>query len=113
VYVDGLAVGVDRVVLRDRRHLAADGIIIAIVTVDKHTGKPIGHPDVLSRGFIESEMSDSLMERAREVILESIAGADHVAERGDYSTRVHDALSRFLYDETRRRPMVLPYSVEV
>ena len=113
VYVDGLAVGVDKVVIRDRQHLAADGVIVAIVSIDKHTGKPIGLPDVVSRGFIEADMSDSLMERAGEVILESLAGAEHVAGRGDFNTRVHDALSRFLYDETRRRPMVLPLSVEV
>jgi ribonuclease J len=113
VYVDGLAVGVDKVVLRDRRHLATDGVIVAIVTIDKHTGKPIGRPDVVSRGFIEGEMSDSLMERAGDVILESLAGAAHVAGRGDFNTRVHDSLSRFLYDETRRRPMILPLSVEV
>jgi len=113
VYVDGLAVGVDKVVLRDRRHLATDGVIVAIVTIDKHTGKPIGRPDVVSRGFIEGEMSDSLMERAGDVILGSLAGEEHVAGRRDFSTRVHDSLSRFLYDETRRRPMILPLSVEV
>ena len=113
VYVDGLAVGVDRVVLRDRKHLAVDGVIVAIVSIDKHTGKPIGRPDVVSRGFIQAEMSDSLMERAGDVILESLAGEDHVAGRGDFNTRVHDTLSRFLYEETRRRPMVLPLCVEV
>ena len=113
IYVDGLAVGVDRVVLRDRQHLATDGVIIAIVTVDKHNGKPIGRPDVVSRGFIETEMSDSVMEKARDVILDALSGAEHVADRGDVQARVHDALSRFLYDETRRRPMILPLSVEV
>ncbi|MEX0800138.1 MAG: ribonuclease J [Dehalococcoidia bacterium] len=113
VYVDGLAVGVDRVVLRDRQHLSTDGVIVAIVAVDKHTGKPIGRPDVVSRGFIESEMSDGLMERAGDVILDALAGRDHVAGRGDFNIRVHDSLSRFLYDETRRRPMVLPLCVEV
>ena len=113
VYVDGLAVGFDKVVLRDRRHLATDGIIVAVVTVDKHTCKPVGRPDVLSRGFIEADMSDGLMERASDVVMEAMAGAEHVSGRGDLSTRVHDALSRFLYEETRRRPMVLPVSVEV
>ena len=113
VYVDGLAVGVDRIVLRDRKHLAADGVIVAIVTIDKHTGKPIGRPDVVSRGFIENEMSDGLMERARDVVVEALMGADHVAGRANFNTRVHDALSRFLYDQTRRRPMILPVSVEV
>ncbi len=113
VYVDGLAVGVDRVVLRDRRHLATDGVIVAIVTIDRHTGKPISRPDVVSKGFIEAEMSESLMERAGEVILASLSGAEHVAGRSDFNARVHDALSRFLYDETRRHPMVLPLCVEV
>jgi hypothetical protein len=72
VYVDGLAVGVDRVVLRDRKHLAGDGVIVAIVTIDRHTGKPIGRPDVVSRGFIEAEMSDGLMEKARDVIIDAL-----------------------------------------
>ena len=113
VYVDGLAVGVDRVVLRDRQHLSTDGVLVAIVTIDKHTGKPIGRPDVVSRGFIEADMSDGLMERAGDVILESLGGEDHVAGRGDFNARVHESLSRFLYDETRRRPMVLPLCVEI
>jgi len=113
VYVDGLAVGIDSIVLRDRQHLAGDGVIVAIVTIDKHSGKPIGRPDVVSRGFIETDMSDGIMERARDVVVEALMGADHVADRSNFNTRVHDALSRFLYDETRRRPMVLPVSVEV
>ncbi len=113
VYVDGLAVGVDRVVLRDRKHLAADGVLVAIVAIDKHTGKPIGRPDVISRGFIETDMSDSLMDRAKDVVEEALAGAEHIADRADFSARVRDALSRFVYEETHRRPMVLPVSVEV
>jgi ribonuclease J len=113
VYVDGLSVGLDHIILRDRKHLAADGVIVAIVAIDKHTGKPIGRPDVVSRGFAETEMSESLMERAREVIIEALSGAEHVAERSDFNARVRDALSRLIYDETRRRPMILPVSVEV
>jgi ribonuclease J len=113
VYVDGLAVGIDRIVLRDRAHLAGDGVLVAIVAMDKHTGKPIGRPDVVSRGFIETEMSDGLMERAKDVVVQALKGDAHVANRADFNTRVHDALSRFLYEETRRRPMVLPVSVEV
>ncbi len=113
VYVDGLAVGIDRIVLRDRQHLAGDGVIVVIVTIDKHNGKPIGRPDVVSRGFIETEMSDGLMERARDVVVQALMGEEHVADRSNFNTRVHDALSRFLYDETHRRPMVLPVSVEV
>jgi ribonuclease J len=113
VYVDGLAVGIDRIVLRDRAHLAGDGVLVAIVAMDKHTGKPIGRPDVVSRGFIETEMSDGLMERAKDVVVQALKGDEHVANRADFNARVHDALSRFLYEETRRRPMVLPVCVEV
>jgi len=113
VYVDGLAVGIDSIVLRDRKHLSEDGVIVAIVAIDKHTGKPIGRPDVISRGFVDGEMSEDMMDRARNVIIEALRGDPHVAGRGDFNTRVHDALSRFLYEKTRRRPMVLPVSVEV
>jgi ribonuclease J len=113
VYVDGLAVGVDKVVLRDRKHLSVDGVLVAIVSIDRHTGKPIGRPDVVSRGFIEADMSDGLMEKARRVIEEALAGQEHAANRADFNARVHDALSRFLYAETKRRPMILPVSVEI
>jgi ribonuclease J len=113
VYVDGLAVGVDRVVLRDRKHLSADGVIVAIVAVDKQSGQPIGHPDVISRGFIEGEMLDELLERAGDVVVEALAASGESADRSDFSSRVHDALSRFLYDETHLRPLILPVRMEV
>ncbi|MFQ5471495.1 MAG: ribonuclease J, partial [Dehalococcoidia bacterium] len=113
VYVDGLAVGVDRVVLRDRKHLSADGVIVAIVAVDKQSGQPVGHPDVISRGFIEGDMLDELMERAGDVVVETLTASGESADRSDFSSRVHDALSRFLYDETRLRPLILPVRMEV
>jgi len=113
VYVDGLSVGVDQVILRDRKTLAGDGVLVAIVPVDRHTGKPIGRPDVISRGFVESELSDGLMERARDVITQSMEGVEHVADRADINQRVHNALQRFMYEQTRRRPMILPVTVEV
>ncbi|HEY8766444.1 MAG TPA: ribonuclease J [Dehalococcoidia bacterium] len=113
VYVDGLSVGVDQVILRDRKTLAGDGVLVAIVTLDRHTGKPIGRPDVVSRGFVESELSDDLMERARDVITDALQGTEHMADRADVNQRVHNALQRFMYNQTRRRPMILPISVEV
>lgn len=113
VYVDGLSVGVDQVVLRDRKTLAGDGVLVAIVPVDRHNGKPIGRPDVISRGFVENELSDGLMERARDVITQSMEGVEHVADRADINQRVHNALQRFMYEQTRRRPMILPVTVEV
>ncbi|HUF53995.1 MAG TPA: ribonuclease J [Dehalococcoidia bacterium] len=113
IYVDGLAVGVDQVVLRDRKHLSGDGVFVAIVSIDRHTGKPIGRPDVVSRGFIEADMSDAVMEKARDVIIDALAGQEHAATRADINARVHDSLSRFLFSETRRRPMILPVTVEI
>jgi ribonuclease J len=113
VYVDGLSVGVDQVILRDRQHLAGDGVVVAIVAVDRQRGKPIGRPDVISRGFVESELLDGLMEKARDVIIQSLAGAEHVTGRADFNQRVHNALQRFFYEETRRRPMILPVALEV
>lgn len=113
VYVDGLAVGLDRVVLRDRKHLSGDGVIVVIVAVDKHSGKPVGRPDVVSRGFVEDDMADELMEDARDVVVEALTVAGDTNEGSGFNNRVHDALSRFLYDETRRRPLILPVRVEV
>mgnify|MGYP000026488660 FL=1 len=111
VYVDGLAVGADKVVLRDRRHLASDGVLVALVTVDRHTGKPIGPPDLVARGFMEQEMSRKVLERARKVAMDALARGG--GDRADLNARLHDALVQFVYNETRRRPMVLPLTVEV
>jgi len=113
VYVDGLAVGVDHVVLRDRRRLASDGIIVVILAVDKHNGRLVGQPDVVARGFADMEEVDELRDKARRHVVRALKGSDHVVEWGDVNTRVKDALSQFIYQETRRRPMVLPLVVEV
>ncbi len=112
VYVDGLAVGVGHVVLRDRRHLASDGILVALVTVDKHTGRLLGPPDLVSRGFVE-DLSGPLLEKARRVAMEAVASREGAIDRAELASRLHDALLTFLYNETRRRPMILPLTVEV
>ena len=113
VYVDGLGMDIDRTVLRDRAHLARDGIIVAMVTMDKATGKLLGRTHVLSRGFLESGMSDSMIEKMRQVIAESLNGARNMADRADVDGCIHDALAGFIRDETGRRPMILPFTVEV
>ena len=113
VYVDGLAVGIDQVVLRDRRRLASDGIIVVILAVDKRNGRLVGQPDVVARGFADMEEMDELRDKARRQVVRALKGSDHVAEWGDVNTRVKDALAQFIYQETRRRPMVLPLMVEV
>ncbi len=114
VYVDGLGVGdIDHVVLRDRKHLASDGMVVVIVAMDKQTGRIAGRPEVVSRGFVDMDESEDLIERAREQVVKSLQGADHIVEWGAVHTQVKDGLAKFLYDETRRRPMVLPVAMEV
>src|SRR5262249_6929284 len=114
VYVDGLGVGdVDQFVLRDRRHLATDGMVVVILAVEKQTGRLVGRPDVVSRGFVDIEESADLLERTRDMAAASLDGAEHISEWGVVNTKVKDTIAQFLYSETRRRPMVLPVAVEV
>ncbi len=114
VYVDGLGVGdVDHVVLRDRLNLATDGMVVVILAVDKQTGKLIGRPDVVSRGVTGIDFSGELLERTRDMVVSALAGSDHIAEWSVVNTTVKETIAKFLYDETHRRPMVLPVQVEI
>jgi ribonuclease J len=114
VYVDGLGVGdIDHVVLRDRKHLASDGMVVVILAVDKQTGRVTRRPDVVSRGFVDMDESEELIERTRDEVLRALEGAEHIVEWGAVNTQVKESVAKFLYDETRRRPMVLPVAVEV
>jgi ribonuclease J len=114
VYVDGLGIGdVDQHILRDRAHLSTDGVVVVMVAVDKQTGKLERPAEVLARGFVDLEEREDLLERSREVVAKALGGTAHYAEFSDVNTRIKDALSKFLYDETRRRPMVLTVTVEV
>jgi ribonuclease J len=114
VYVDGLGIGdVDQQILRDRAHLSTDGVVVVIVAVDRQTGKLTRPAEVLSRGFVDVEEREELLEQSKAVVARSLDGAAHIAEFGDINVRIRDGLSKFLYDETRRRPMVLTVTVEV
>jgi len=114
VYVDGTGIGdVDQQILRDRTHLSTDGVVVVMVAVDKQTGKLTRAPEILSRGFVDVEEREDLLERSRAKVADCFKGAEHYAEFGDINGRIRDALSKFLYDETRRRPMVLTVTVEV
>lgn len=114
IYVDGIGVGdVDHVVLRDRQHLSTDGMVVVIVAVDKETGKVVGRPDVVSRGVTGIDESEELTEGAKEVVLRSLASADHIVDWPAVTKTVRDAVAKYVYEETHRRPMVLPVAVEV
>ena len=114
VLVDGLGVGdVGNVVLRDRRQLAQDGILIATITMDAR-GKLVSGPDIMSRGFVYVRESEQLMEDARERIRQALSRLE--GERQDWGTlksTVRDTLGKYLYEKTRRRPMILPIVMEI
>jgi ribonuclease J len=115
VFVDGLSVGeVGEVVLRDRRALANDGMFMIVVTVDKQTGNVIGRPEIITRGFIHGAEHDRVVEAAVERVIASVDNpGDHISEIALMKVQIKDGVSRFLYEQTKRRPMVFPVVVEV
>src|SRR3954451_21260659 len=115
VFVDGLSVGdVGEVVLRDRRSLANDGIFMIVVTVDKQTGSIVGRPEIITRGFVHLNERDPIMEEAITRVIASIdTPGDHISEIALLKTQIKDGVSRYLYEQTKRRPMVFPVVVEV
>ena len=115
MFVDGLSVGdVGEIVLRDRRSLANDGMFMIVVTVDKQTGTVIGSPEIVTRGFVHLNEKDPIMEEAVRRVTEAISTpGDHISEVGLLKTQIKDGVSRYLYEQTKRRPMVFPVVVEV
>jgi ribonuclease J len=115
VYVDGLSVGeVGDVVLRDRRALANDGMFMVVVQVDKQTGNVVGRPEIITRGFVPGNENDPLIAAAVDRVVQSIENpGDHISEIGLLKSQIKDGLSRYLYEQTKRRPMVFPVVVEV
>jgi len=116
VFVDGLGVGnIGDVVLRDRRHLSQDGVVIAIMTVDRRTGKPTGRPDIVSRGFVDGDTEDPVIEGAREQLfraLQHLHGGSSM-EPSYVQNKARDTLQKYFFQKTKRHPMVLGVVVEV
>ena len=116
IMVDGLGVGdVGNIVLRDRQHLAEDGIIIVVLTLESGSGQVLAGPDIVSRGFVYVRESENLMDECREIV--NIA-LDRLYDRGitDWGrmkTEIKDALNDFLWKKTKRNPMILPIIMEV
>ncbi len=116
VMVDGLGVGdVGNVVLRDRKHLSEDGLVIIVATVDNRTGKVLAGPDLVSRGFVYVRENESLMDGAQSVVESALDRCveEHVRDWNSVKTRVREALSSYIYRRTKRSPMILPILMEV
>ncbi len=116
VFVDGLGVGdVGNIVLRDRKHLSQDGILTVVVTIEKETGSVIAGPDIISRGFVYVRESEDLMEEARIIVRDALKGCEenHITEWATIKSNIKDALRLFLYEKTKRKPMILPIIMEI
>jgi ribonuclease J len=115
VYVDGLSVGdIGSVVLRDRKMLSRDGIVMVIIAINRQTGKLIGRPDIVSRGFVDTRESKDMIEESRNLVARTLDhGRSRPADWGFISTKVRDVLNKFYYEQTKRRPMILPFMVKV
>jgi len=115
VYVDGLSVGdIGSVVIRNRRMLSRDGIVVVIIAVNKQTGKLVGRPDIVSRGFVDTRESQEMLDESRDLVARILDhSGDRPAEWSFINTKVRDALNRFYYEQTKRRPMILPFMVKV
>jgi len=116
VLVDGLGVGdVGNIVLRDRKQLSQDGILIVVVAMEKETGLIMGGPDIVSRGFVYVRESEGLLEEAKDRVKKALYDTleRNVTEWAVLKSSVRDALSKYLYEKTRRRPMILPIIMEV
>ncbi len=115
ILVDGLGVGdVGNIVLRDRQHLAEDGIMIVVMTLERRSNIVLSGPDIVSRGFVYVRESEDLMGQARKVVEDALHDCidRHVSDWGKIKTVVKDSLSDFLWKRTKRRPMILPIIME-
>lgn len=114
VFVDGVTVGdVDSVILRDRSSLSRDGFITCVVAVDEYSGELIEGPNIISRGFVHLKNNDELLDDATEVVIAALESRSGHTAPETISAIIHDALARFFYDRTRRRPMILPSILEI
>jgi len=115
VLVDGLGIGVGEAVLRDRRHLAQDGVLIALVALDRQSGDLLGEPDIVSRGFVYMRESGDLIEECKKRVREAVIRCRDrgATEWGAVRSAIRETLGRYLFDQTHRQPMILPLLVEL
>jgi ribonuclease J len=111
VMIDGLGVGdIGTVVLRDRKHLSEDGIIIAITGIDSQTGSVVAGPDIITRGFIYVKESEDMMRELKDIIMNALTGcaSDKITDFASLKGSIKADLSNYLYKKTKRNPMILP-----
>lgn len=116
VMVDGYGVGdVGSVVLRDRKHLAEDGVMIIVATIDRETGNVLAGPDIVSRGFVYVRESEQLIDEAKQLMKQVMENCRdrNIREWGNIKSAMRDALSDYIYSKTKRSPMILPIIMEV
>lgn len=116
VFVDGLGIGdVGNIVIRDRKHLSQDGILTVVATIDKESGSVVAGPDIISRGFVYVRESEDLMEEARKIVKGVLQECEQkrITEWATIKSNIRDALRLFLYEKTKRKPMILPIIMEV
>lgn len=116
ILVDGLGVGdVGNIVLRDRQHLAEDGILIVVLTLEKRTNQLLAGPDIVSRGFVYVRESESLMEEARQVLQEALEKCltNRNADWSRIKLVIRDTMNEFIWKRTKRKPMILPIIMDV
>jgi len=115
VFVDGKGVGdVGQIVIRDRRHLSEDGMVLAVMAIHQQSGELVSGPDLISRGFVRDEEGEEILEQARKIIVQTITGMNREtrADRAELQEEIRLALRRYFRKKLERRPMVLPYIVE-
>lgn len=116
IFVDGLGVGdVGNIVLRDRRHLSQDGLMIVVVAMDKYSGEILSGPDIISRGFVYVRESEELMDEAREVVNDALDKCErkNINEWAYIKTLIKDTLRDYLWQKTKRSPMILPIVMDI
>ncbi len=115
VFVDGKGVGdVGDVVIRDRRHLSEDGMVLAVMAIHQQSGELVAGPDLISRGFMGDQFSEEVLEQARKVILETLSGMNRETrtDPGELKEEVRKSLRRYFRKRLERHPVVLPYIIE-
>ena len=116
VFIDGLGVGdVGNIVLRDRKHLSQDGILTVVVTIEKESGTVVAGPDIISRGFVYVRESEDLMGEARLLVRNALRQCEenHITEWATIKANIKEVLRNFLYEKTKRKPMILPIIMEI